>query len=227
MSFTKIYDEEKILEFIYNNYDKMSQFEIADYFGCSRSTINFICMKYDIRKHKIHYIPLKDEILKPMKEYRYLYGITNKGRVVNLTTNTVLTNKVSNGYWYTTIQIDKKMYNIRIHRMIAIYFVKGRTKEMDCVNHIDGNKLNNNLSNLEWISKSNNIKHAYANNLTSNKGENNPSAKLTVKDVNTMREDFKNFDGKKKDFYNKYAQLFNLSPGHIINIVYGRYWDTT
>lgn len=67
MSFTKIYDEEKILDFIFNNYDKMSQFEIADYFGCSRSTINSICMKYDIRKHKIHYIPLDNEILKPMK----------------------------------------------------------------------------------------------------------------------------------------------------------------
>ena len=161
MIFTKIYDEEEILKFIYNNYDKMSQFEIADYFGCSRSTINLICMKYDIRKHKIHYIPLENEILKPMKEYDYLYGITNKGRVVNLITNTVLTNKVSNGYWYTTIQINKKIYNIRIHRMIAIYFVKGRTKEMDCVNHIDGNKLNNSLDNLEWVNVTINNYHMH------------------------------------------------------------------
>lgn len=167
MSFTKIYDEEKILEFIYNNYDKMSQFKIADYFGCSRSTINFICMKYDIRKYKIHYIPLKDEILKPMKEYKYLYGITNKGRVVNLTTNTVLTNKINNnGYLCTTIQINNKVYNIIIHRMVAIYFVKGRTKEMDCVNHIDGNKLNNSLDNLEWVNITINNYHMHEYGLT-------------------------------------------------------------
>ena len=45
MIFTKIYDEEEILKFIYNNYDKMSQFEIADYFGCSKTIIGKVCRK--------------------------------------------------------------------------------------------------------------------------------------------------------------------------------------
>lgn len=177
MSFTKIYDEEKILNYIYENYNNMSQFEIADYFGCSRSTINFICMKYDIRKYKIKYVPLKDEILKPMKEYNYLYGITNKGRVINLITNTVLTNKINNGYWYTTIQINKKIYNVRIHRMIALYFVKGRTKEYNCVNHIDGNKLNNSLYNLEWVSVTINNYHMHEMGLVK-KGSRHSSSKI-------------------------------------------------
>ena len=51
------------------------------------------------------------------------------------------------------------------------------------VNHIDGNKHNNSLSNLEWRTCSENLKHAFANNLHSQTGERNSYSKLTEDDV--------------------------------------------
>ena len=165
-----------------------------------------------------------------VKGFEKYFQINHKGEVLSKRTNRILKQGISKtGYPIISTKIggrNGKAYCLKIHRLMALTFL-ANPNNLPEVNHIDGNKLNNNLSNLEWISKSNNIKHAHANNLISTKGENHPSAKITVKDVNTMREDFKNFDGKKKDFYNKYAQLFNLYHGHIKDIVYGRYWDTT
>lgn len=51
------------------------------------------------------------------------------------------------------------------------------------VNHIDGNKHNNSLSNLEWCTCSENLKHAFTNNLYSQTGEHNSCSKLTEDDV--------------------------------------------
>jgi len=46
-----------------------------------------------------------------------------------------------------------------VHRLVAIAFIDNFNKKTD-VNHIDGNKLNNNINNLEWVTKSENIKHS-------------------------------------------------------------------
>ena len=51
------------------------------------------------------------------------------------------------------------------------------------VNHIDGNKLNNNLNNLEWCTNQENTEHAIRNNLRNNNGEKNPSSKLKKEDI--------------------------------------------
>ncbi len=48
--------------------------------------------------------------------------------------------------------------------MVAYYFCEGYDKDL-IVNHIDGNKQNNRSDNLEWITRSQNDKHAFANNL--------------------------------------------------------------
>lgn len=51
----------------------------------------------------------------------------------------------------------RKQYDI--HRLLAQYFIANENNKPD-INHIDGNKLNNNLENLEWVTKSENNKHA-------------------------------------------------------------------
>lgn len=61
------------------------------------------------------------------------------------------------GYLYTAIG-DK---NLSVHRLVAIYFVPGRSDEKNTVNHIDGNKTNNRWDNLEWCSQAENNKWAY------------------------------------------------------------------
>ena len=46
-----------------------------------------------------------------------------------------------------------------VHRLVAIVFIDNKENKSD-VNHKDGNKLNNNVNNLEWVSKSENVKHS-------------------------------------------------------------------
>ena len=56
-------------------------------------------------------------------------------------------------------------------RLVALYFVENPNPlEYDIVNHIDGDKLNNNASNLEWCNISMNTQHAYDNNLVKDRG---------------------------------------------------------
>ena len=49
---------------------------------------------------------------------------------------------------------------MRVHRLVAKAFIENK-KELPLINHIDGNKLNNNVKNLEWCDYSHNIKEAY------------------------------------------------------------------
>lgn len=86
---------------------------------------------------------------------------------------------------YLKIQLSGGTRNnkitIKIHKLVLIHF--GPTPPTDIkdltVNHIDFNKENNCISNLEWMSRTDNTKNRQSNPI----GEKNPSAKLTQKDV--------------------------------------------
>jgi len=69
---------------------------------------------------------------------------------------------VGNGYLGTRVSWRGVQPNILAHRAVALTFVKGKTAERDCVNHIDGDKFNNAVDNLEWLSHLENIRHAHA-----------------------------------------------------------------
>jgi hypothetical protein len=62
------------------------------------------------------------------------------------------------------IKIDGNYFYLRAHRLVMINFLGYDCPSLD-VNHIDGNKLNNHITNLEWNTRSENIKHAYDHNL--------------------------------------------------------------
>lgn len=62
-----------------------------------------------------------------------------------------------------------------IHRLLAQAFIDNPDKK-SCINHIDGNKLNNDLTNLEWVNYSENAKHAFRIGLKNQDGGKNPYA---------------------------------------------------
>lgn len=121
-----------------------------------------------------------EEIWKYVKGYEGLYLISNLGRVKNLQKYYIRKNikipkkqcelktcKGKVGYIVTDLNKNNKRKTKYIHRLVAEAFIPN-PENKPCVNHKDGNKLNNKISNLEWVTYSENNKHAWDNNLKPN-----------------------------------------------------------
>lgn len=86
------------------------------------------------------------------------YEICDNGDVYNLTTAKILKGSIGeNGYKYYRLSKDGKKKMFYAHRLVAEAFIDNPT-DLPVVNHIDGNKLNNNINNLEWTTYSDNTK---------------------------------------------------------------------
>lgn len=89
------------------------------------------------------------------------------------------------GYPRVNLYEGTKLYTRTIHRLLALAFIKNDDPENKKeVNHIDGDKENNDLSNLEWVTSSENQIHAFEKGLQKGqKGESNGMAKYKEEDV--------------------------------------------
>lgn len=104
------------------------------------------------------------EIWKDMKNFKGFYKISNEGQIKNKKNKILKTSINHNGYIVVYLYKDGKKYAKKVHRLVAETFIT-KIEGKNQVNHIDGNKRNNNVNNLEWCTQSENIKHAYKNNL--------------------------------------------------------------
>ena len=92
------------------------------------------------------------------------YEISNYGRVRRMWKNhTKLKKTRLNKYGYEIVHLSKDSINKHcpVHRLVAMAFIPN-PDNLPEVNHIDGNKENNCVDNLEWVSRSENMKHAYS-----------------------------------------------------------------
>jgi len=90
------------------------------------------------------------------------YKISKNGLIFSIKSNRFLSVCVnSSGYKHTGISYKGKRKVLDIHRLLALHYIDNPNNK-EQVNHIDGNKLNNTLSNLEWVSASENVKHAHS-----------------------------------------------------------------
>ena len=101
-----------------------------------------------------------EEIWKTIKDFPN-YEVSTYGRVRNKKTKHILSGAVdkSTGYIKVGLWMDGNGTTKAVHRLVAETFLKQKIG-FD-VNHIDGDKTNNNVDNLEWVSRSDNMKHAY------------------------------------------------------------------
>ena len=101
------------------------------------------------------------EIWKDIKGYENLYKVSNFGRVKNVKTQTIkVATKCKNGYLYIDLYKNNERVKRTVHRIVAETFLDNKNGFTD-INHIDGNKLNNNVDNLEFCDRSHNLKEAY------------------------------------------------------------------
>lgn len=98
-------------------------------------------------------------------EYLKLYDITKDGKCINKATGETKKTFISNsGYERVSLWNKGKEHKFSIHKLVAIKYLDN-PNNYQIINHKDGNKLNNNVDNLEWCNLSENVKHAYKNNL--------------------------------------------------------------
>jgi len=171
---------------------------------------------------------------KPVVGYEDFYECSNLGRFRSLP-------KVVNGRWgkcrykgkvikvmeslitgyglICLVKENRKKTTIRSHRLIAKAFIPNPDGKL-YVNHIDLNKMNNRVDNLEWVTAKENTAHARASkewNVL--RGENAPTAKIKEHQVIEIRKLFAS--GMKQHEIQKHL---TLTKGIVFNVITGRTW---
>lgn len=128
----------------------------------------------------------KDLVFEDVKQD--MYEINNFGDVRNKITGTILTpREINTGYMSVNLRCnDNKGHNKLQHRLVAHAFIKGKRIEEDTVDHIDGNKKNNEDTNLHWCTQEENNKLAIKNGQNNILGSNHHMAKLTEEKVHII-----------------------------------------
>lgn len=154
-------------------------------------------------------------------QLRYNYYVTDDGRIWSEKSNKFLSqHQDKDGYMKVrmgSFDIDPgKTHTFSVHRLVLENFNPIKGMENLQVNHIDGDKTNNNLSNLEWVTCKENIQHAIDNNL---RAKVNGAAKLTpdqVKEIYTRSNNGeRNVDLSKE---------YHIHPDIIGKIKNGKMW---
>lgn len=152
-----------------------------------------------------------------------LYTINDNGEIFSDISGKMKTRNKGNTEYqiinFMTQEGKKKTY--RVHRLVMMAFkpVKGMDKLE--VNHIDGDKKNNTLSNLEWCSSSENQKHAFQMGLQQpRKGEKSNFSKLTQADIDKIFE-LRNLGWLQKDI----ASQIGCTRSNISYILNHKTWQ--
>lgn len=163
------------------------------------------------------------------------YVISKKGRVLTKNNMKEKCTQINHGgYEKVALQIDKKSKLISVHRAVYESF-KGPIPKGMQVNHKDGNKLNNNLDNLELCTPLENVRHAWDNGLCKKQdrkgpknpnyrgGEYNPTAKHTSEEAISVYALLK----ETKFTHNEIARMLNLDVAFVDHISKGLWADVT
>ena len=124
------------------------------------------------------------------------------------------------GYRTVRLCFNGKLKSLSVHRLLLEAFVGPPPSPAHQCNHKDGNKLNNTLTNLEWVTPKENIQHMLSMGLRNEPaGENHALAKVTDKDVMEIRRRYA-LGHRHGDL----AKEFGLAPGHVMDIARGVKW---
>lgn len=160
-------------------------------------------------------------------EYASDFLISDTGELKNIKTNHIYKlETLKSGYYSVRVSLgsSKRKKHIIIHKAVALTFIDN-PNNYNVVNHIDGNKLNNSIDNLEWCTYGHNLRHSYENGLFDKSkisGENNHAHRLTKTQIEEIRTLYK---PRSKDA-NSYTlgRKYGVSHTHILDIIKFNVW---
>lgn len=156
------------------------------------------------------------------KEFLKGLFITKEGRVISMKRDCrVLKTQIDKkGYCRLTTTHNRKHETFKVHRLVAKTFIPN-PKNLATVNHKDGNKNNNHVDNLEWMSNTDNMRHAYRTGIREElKGEESNTSILTEKQARSIIYLLKTTDAR----HHTIAKLYNVSRSCITDINTGKSW---
>lgn len=165
------------------------------------------------------------EIWKSVVGYEGFYEVSNMGRVRSLDRKNSRGSRVKGRYLkykktsrgYLSLQLCGK--DCLIHRLVAKAFIPNPENKPQ-VNHIDGNKENNCIENLEWCTSSENNKHRYSSGLHNQDGVKNPASKFTEEDIINILDMI-----SKSVSLSDISKIYNVSVSTISNIKNGKTYE--
>lgn len=136
--------------------------------------------------------------------------ITYKNGHVSNYKEKTLNPEITKGYKRVTLSSSNIQKRFQVHRLVTVVFIPNPDNK-PCVNHIDGDKINNNACNLEWCTYSENERHSYdvLNKISKRR-------KLTDRDADYIRDSSKNGP--------ELAKMFNVDKTTIYNIKNNKYY---
>lgn len=154
---------------------------------------------------------LDREIWLPMYDFP-AYDCSNFGRIRNHKTGRIMKQWVNTrGYKQIALRKNGVQHIERVHRLIAATFHPVDNMDVLDVNHIDGNKLNNDADNLEWCTRSENIRHGMRIGL------------IKTNDFGKTRRPVRIIEtGEEFDSLSKCARLLKTTPSDIVRCVEGQ-----
>lgn len=126
----------------------------------------------------------------------------------------------SGGYESVTLRHENKAKTFKVHRLIALCYVHKLRDDQVYVNHIDGNKKNNNSLNLEWCTAVENMRHAHETGLLNRKGSKNSGSKLNEAKVSQIKL-FIKMGHRNKEL----SHLFSVANNTISGIRTNKAWS--
>lgn len=175
-----------------------------------------------------------NEIWQPVPNWEDYYSVSNYGRIKSHSRIIVTKNGSSrqikggisnsicktNGYYSATLRKEGKSVTTKLHILVARTFIPNPGNK-PFVNHIDGDRLNNNVGNLEWVTPLENIQHAWRIGLTKQNGSDSVLSKLTEEEVILIRRLYKSGYYTLKQIAEKIGKCH---WGYIGLVIQGKRW---
>lgn len=100
---------------------------------------------------------------KPIINYEDRYEVCSEGKIISLKRGIFLKPKTDKkGYLHVSLKGSNKKETFSVHRLVAVHFIENEENKRQ-VNHINLNKRDNSVENLEWVTPQENVKHALSN----------------------------------------------------------------